>query len=195
MGGVGRRTWLVASRGWDGGGGCWSGWGRACRCHWRLVCPYLPQLFSAASGILMTLADLQPREAQGLALQLWKAERVRSRSDTEAAPTDRTQACQQLWKLWEQKVKRLWSGYFWACVCCCNINNGWGRRWECSTGNKNRHPCQHRENQEFRVRLELGAFLSLKSPAIHLHSAANTPDKRHLIHYSAKTADYFVIQG
>lgn len=35
------------------------------------------------------------------------------------------------------------------------------------------------------------ALLSLKSSAIHLHSTAKILDTKHLINYSAKTADFF----
>lgn len=36
------------------------------------------------------------------------------------------------------------------------------------------------------------ALLSLKSSAIHLHSTAKILDTKHLINYSAKTADFFL---
>lgn len=188
---MGGRTWHVASGGWDGGGrGCWSRWGRACRCHWRLLRPYLPQLFWAGNGILTTPADLQPRESQGLALQPRKG-----REGSGAAVTPRLSRLTELGLVsnsersaWEQKVKRLSSGYFWAYACYCNINNGWGRRWECSTGNRKRHPCQHRKKVE--IQSPVGGW-SPKSSAIHLHSTAKIRDKKHLINYSAKTADFF----
>lgn len=141
IGHMGWRTWRVASGGWDKGGcGWWSRWGRACRCHSRLLRPYLLQLFWTANGILMTPADLQPREAQGLALHCGRLRGVKSSGDTEAARADRTQARQQLWKVCV-RAKSLLSVYFWAHACYCAINNGWGRWWECSTGNRKRHPC------------------------------------------------------
>ena len=64
-----RRTCCVASGGCGEGGCGWgSRWGRAYRCHSRLLCPCLLQLLWTATGAsdtLMTPADLQPREARG----------------------------------------------------------------------------------------------------------------------------------
>lgn len=165
------------TRGWDKGGcGWWSRWGRACRCHSRLLRPYLLQLFWTANGILMTPADLQPREAQGLALHCGRLRGVKSSGDTEAARADRTQARQQLSKVCV-RAKSLLSVYFGAHACYCAINNGWGWWWECSTGNRKRHPCHPLKSRNSEYSGEGKGwggitFLSLKSAAVHLHSAA-----------------------
>lgn len=132
------------------------------------------------------------REAQGLALHCGRLRGVKSSGDTEAVRADRTQARQQVWKVCV-RAKSLSSVYFWAHACYCAINNGWGRWWECSTGNRKRHPCHplKSRNSEYSgegKKKKKITFLSLKSAVVHLQCC----HKNHLFNYLAITADFLI---
>lgn len=151
------RTCCAASGGCgEGGYGWWSRWGRACRCHSRLLCPCLLQLLwtaTRASDSLMTPADLQWREARVSAVAWgggWEMSGVRSRTDTEVVldwQQPGPSATLKYLCAGAKKSKRVASGYFWAYACRCAINNGWAQRWECGWGNRTRHPCQPRKTK------------------------------------------------